>query len=65
VSAAPPVGLCLACAHSRRVESRRGSVFLLCELANRDPSFARYPRLPVLQCSGFTAIARNDPTPEN
>lgn len=48
-------GLCPRCAHVRRIENRRGSVFLLCELADRDPRFARYPRLPVLECPGFRA----------
>lgn len=46
-------GLCGSCAHARRIESSRGSVFVLCELSARDPAFPRYPRLPVLSCSGF------------
>jgi hypothetical protein len=25
----------------------------LCERSASDPTFARYPRLPVLQCSGY------------
>lgn len=51
------VGLCARCVHVRRIENRRGSVFLLCELANRDPRYSRYPPLPVLDCPGFTAAA--------
>jgi hypothetical protein len=47
------VGLCADCAHSRRIESRRGSVFYLCELSATDPAFAKYPRLPVIKCSGY------------
>ena len=31
----------------------RGSVFVLCERSRVDPAFPRYPRLPVLACSGF------------
>jgi hypothetical protein len=46
-------GLCASCGFSRRVESRRGSVFLLCEMSLADPRFPRYPRLPVLRCSGW------------
>jgi hypothetical protein len=46
-------GLCADCLHARSVESRRGSVFLLCELSRSDPRFAKYPRLPVLSCAGY------------
>jgi hypothetical protein len=46
-------GLCPGCLHSRRVESARGSTFVLCELSRTDPRFPKYPRLPVLTCAGF------------
>ena|SRR5882672_2089707 len=46
-------GLCGDCVNARRIESDRGSVFILCELSFRDPRFAKYPRLPVLSCSGY------------
>jgi len=46
-------GLCADCVHARGVESARGSAFILCELSATDPSFAKYPRLPVLRCSGY------------
>jgi len=46
-------GLCADCVHARRVESDRGSVFIFCELSRSDPRFAKYPRLPVLSCSGY------------
>ncbi len=45
--------LCPKCHWVRRVESARGSVFLLCGLAGVEPGFPKYPRLPVLECSGF------------
>jgi hypothetical protein len=48
-------GLCADCVHARRVESTRGSVFFLCELSATDASFPKYPRLPVLSCSGYAA----------
>ena len=51
-------GLCATCAHARIIENDRGSRFYLCELAKIDPRFARYPRLPVLACSGWQAVAR-------
>jgi len=46
-------GLCQDCVHARRIESDRGSVFFLCQLALTDARFPKYPRLPVLTCSGY------------
>jgi GrpB-like predicted nucleotidyltransferase (UPF0157 family) len=46
-------GLCADCLHARRLESARGSVFLLCNLSLTDARFPKYPRLPVLCCSGY------------
>lgn len=46
-------GLCGGCRYCRRVESSRGSVFVFCELSLSDPTFAKYPRLPVLSCQGY------------
>jgi hypothetical protein len=46
-------GLCADCQHSRRIESDRGSVFVMCELSFQDPRFPKYPRLPVLACNGY------------
>jgi len=48
-------GLCATCGHMSRITSDRGSVFYLCELSKVDPNFPKYPRLPVLQCSGYAA----------
>lgn len=47
-------GLCNHCVHARRIESDRGSVFIMCQLSATDPRFPRYPRLPVLQCAGYS-----------
>jgi hypothetical protein len=49
-------GLCAHCLHARLVASRR-SVFLRCGVADADPRFARYPRLPVNACDGFSPVA--------
>lgn len=51
----PDPGLCGACRHSRPMNSDRGSTFFLCELSLQDPSFPKYPRLPVLVCPGYQA----------
>jgi hypothetical protein len=47
-----PIGLCASCRHARIVHSSRGSMFYMCRLAETDPRFAKYPRLPVLRCAG-------------
>ena len=47
-------GLCADCAHARLIASDRGSTFLQCQLSFTDTSFAKYPRLPVLVCSGYS-----------
>jgi len=52
-------GLCASCIHAKRVESSRASVFWLCELSRSDPSFPKYPRLPVLKCTGFAKATLN------
>jgi len=46
-------GLCADCRHAQRIESSKGSLFLLCTLSKIDLRFPKYPRLPVLTCSGY------------
>jgi hypothetical protein len=53
----PNIGLCATCVHAREIQSDRGSVFYFCELSATDPAFPKYPRLPVLRCSGYTKVA--------
>lgn len=50
-----PAGLCETCRHARVLASR-SSVFLRCGMAEIDPSFPRYPRLPVLACRGYRRV---------
>jgi len=50
-------GLCGKCRHARIIRSDRGSTFYRCERALTDPSFSKYPRLPVLVCRGFDPAA--------
>ncbi|HEX3744224.1 MAG TPA: hypothetical protein VHW09_09850 [Bryobacteraceae bacterium] len=47
-------GLCATCTHARTVTSDRGAIFTLCGLSKTDPHFPKYPRLPVLACTGWT-----------
>jgi len=50
----PPWGLCSNCINAKTVASDRGSVFVRCMLSDHNPAFPRYPRLPVLTCSGWS-----------
>lgn len=54
------VGLCLGCRHARVVETPR-SRFWRCGLAATDARFARYPRLPVIACSGYQPAEEEAP----
>jgi len=56
------VGLCARCVHAHVIENRRGSRFYRCRLADVDPSFPRYPGLPVLACRGFELLAATGPS---
>lgn len=48
----PGRGLCPRCAHVKPVRTAR-SLFLLCRLASRDPSYPKYPPQPRERCAGF------------
>jgi hypothetical protein len=47
------LGLCSDCVHAHRISSDKGSTFLQCRLSFTDSRFVKYPRLPVLSCSGY------------
>jgi len=47
------VGLCERCQNAHRITSGKGSVFWRCREHDRDPSWRKYPQLPVLDCSRF------------
>lgn len=46
------VGLCRDCRHSRQVPTTRAT-YWLCRRSESDPTFPRYPRLPIRSCRGF------------
>jgi len=50
-------GLCSDCRHARTILSDRGSAFVMCQLSASDPAFPKYPRLPVLSCTGYSRKA--------
>lgn len=56
----PPAGLCASCRAAEVLRSARSN-FLRCRMADRDPSFARYPLLPVLVCAGHDPIPSGGP----
>ena len=47
------INLCESCKHVRLIANHRGSRFYLCRRSASDPSFPKFPRLPVLSCSGY------------
>lgn len=49
------VGLCESCVHSQTVKGKR-STFWMCGRSRTDPSFPRYPRLPVVRCRGYETV---------
>ena len=53
-------GLCASCVHLLLVRSPR-STFVRCAMAEVDPRFPRYPRLPVVACAGYQARTAPDP----
>ena len=57
------LGLCSDCTHARRIRSDRASTFLQCLLSFTDQRFEKYPRLPVLNCSGYRKLEGAPPRP--
>jgi hypothetical protein len=51
-------GLCDSCVHQKLVKNTRGSTFSMCERSKTDKSYAKYPRVPVLQCRGYVSGPR-------
>ncbi len=58
-----PPGLCERCRWARVVRTPR-SEFRLCLRSRDDARFPRYPRLPVLECAGFTELPPGEAVPE-
>ncbi len=59
----PQAGLCESCANVKVIETRKGSRFYLCQLSEVDPRFPKYPRIPVLQCIGYSPVQAPAGTP--
>jgi len=51
-------GLCDTCKHQKLIRNTRGSVFSMCERSKTDPSYPKYPRLPVKECAGYVRETR-------
>ncbi len=47
------MNLCDRCNYRRAIISGTGSRFVLCLLSQKDKRFSKYPRQPMLNCSGF------------
>jgi hypothetical protein len=48
--------LCTECLHARVVRSTRGAVFYLCERSFSDPTYPKYPAVPVIRCAGYVGV---------
>jgi hypothetical protein len=48
-------GLCATCVHLE-LQGSATSVFVRCGLSDSDPTFPRYPRLPVHACRGYRPV---------
>jgi hypothetical protein len=47
-------GLCDRCAHQKLIQNTRGSTFSMCLRHRTEPErYPKYPRLPVLACTGY------------
>ncbi|MBC8074382.1 MAG: hypothetical protein IAG13_39040 [Deltaproteobacteria bacterium] len=51
----PDPGLCRRCRHAHAITSARGSSFWRCKVHDVEPSWPKYPPLPVLRCTRFEA----------
>jgi serine/threonine protein phosphatase 1 len=51
--------LCETCGNMREVVSGKGSRFLLCQLAENDERFDKYPPQPLTRCEGYCAQHRD------
>jgi hypothetical protein len=45
--------LCETCRQMREIVSGKGSRFLLCQLAQDDTRFPKYPPQPITRCDGY------------
>ncbi len=51
-------GLCDSCEHQKVVRSGRGSTFSMCLRHRTEPErYPKYPRLPVRDCAGYSAVS--------
>jgi len=47
------VGLCASCRYVDVIISSRESTFYRCRRSETDPTFRKYPVLPVVACRGY------------
>ena len=47
--------LCEECIHKKEIISGRGSRFIMCSMSQIDKRFPKYPRQPIIKCSGYSA----------
>ena len=47
--------LCLSCRNVRKIQNKRGSLFLMCQKHATDKRFPKYPPQPVYRCPAYEA----------
>ncbi len=52
-------GSCSTCRYAE-LRSTARSFFVRCRRSEDDPKFAKYPRLPVIDCPGYEPLPRSD-----
>ena len=58
------LGLCTDCHYTKSIVSGKGSQFSLCLRSETDSHYSKYPRLPMLQCSGYERQQSLSPSEE-
>lgn len=56
--------LCVTCTLMREIVTPRGSRFLLCQLSQTNPNFAKYPPQPIIRCGGYQEKENDSPSLE-
>lgn len=46
------IGDCFGCAYTKTLKTKSGSAIFQCGHAEKEPAYAKYPRLPMRGCPG-------------
>jgi hypothetical protein len=54
-------GLCATCAFGRRFRSGRDVTYVSCERSRTDPTYPRFPSIPMIRCAGWEQVKLEEP----